>query len=72
MESNSARDYNKWARECAENLDAASKKIFEELVGDEEMHSAPSTNSRNTFANSARLSQPSSSFGKEAPASVGA
>jgi len=38
MEAETAKNYNKWARECAENLDAASKQIFEELVGDEEGH----------------------------------
>ena len=38
METESARSYNKWARQCAENLDAASKQVFEELVSDEEGH----------------------------------
>ncbi len=38
MEKGSARDYNKWARECGENLDAATKQLFESLVGDEEGH----------------------------------
>jgi len=38
MESESAASYNKWARECGENLDAATKQIFEELVNDEEGH----------------------------------
>ena len=38
METESAKNYNKWARECAENLDAATKQIFEELIGDEEGH----------------------------------
>ncbi|MEA4906496.1 MAG: bacterioferritin [Chloroflexi bacterium] len=38
MEEQSARDYNHWAQECAANADSISKKIFEELVGDEERH----------------------------------
>jgi bacterioferritin len=38
MEQSSADDYNKWANECAQNADAISKKLFEELVGDEERH----------------------------------
>ena len=38
METGSANDYNKWANECSVNADSASKKIFEQLVGDEERH----------------------------------
>jgi bacterioferritin len=38
MEQGSARDYNLWANECATNADSASKKIFEALVEDEEVH----------------------------------
>jgi bacterioferritin len=38
MEKQSAADYNKMANECAKNADAASKKIFEDLVADEERH----------------------------------
>lgn len=38
MESASASDYNEWANECAENADSATKKIFEQLVLDEERH----------------------------------
>ena len=38
MEEESARDYNIWANECAANADSASKKVFEELVLDEERH----------------------------------
>ncbi len=38
METSSAHDYNKFAKECGENLDAASKQLFEDLVGDEESH----------------------------------
>ncbi|MBX7257012.1 MAG: bacterioferritin [Candidatus Hydrogenedentes bacterium] len=38
MEEESARDYNKWANECSANADAMSKKIFEDLVADEERH----------------------------------
>jgi bacterioferritin len=38
METESARDYNIWANECASNADSATKKIFELLVEDEERH----------------------------------
>jgi bacterioferritin len=38
MEEDSALDYNKWANECANNADSASKKVFEGLVEDEERH----------------------------------
>jgi bacterioferritin len=38
MEEGSARDYNLWANECARNADSISKKLFEELVADEERH----------------------------------
>ena len=38
MEEGSAKDYNIWANECSKNADSASKKIFEELVLDEERH----------------------------------
>lgn len=38
MERSSARDYNKWAHQCGENLDAATKQLFESLVLDEEGH----------------------------------
>jgi len=38
MEVSSADDYNKWANECSQNNDSASKKLFESLVDDEERH----------------------------------
>ena len=38
MEEHSAMDYNKWANECASNADSVSKKLFEDLVVDEERH----------------------------------
>jgi bacterioferritin len=38
METSSANDYNKWANECAQNADSVSKKLFEQLVEDEERH----------------------------------
>lgn len=38
MEENSARDYNMWANECSANADSVSKKLFEDLVVDEERH----------------------------------
>ena len=38
MEESSANDYNKWANECSQNNDSVSKKLFEQLVEDEERH----------------------------------
>jgi bacterioferritin len=38
MEDESAKEYNIWANECSSNADSASKKIFEDLVLDEETH----------------------------------
>jgi bacterioferritin len=38
METESANDYNNWANECSKNADAATKKIFELLVEEEEKH----------------------------------
>ena len=38
MEIGSVNDYNAWAQECAANADAVSKKLFEALVGEEEVH----------------------------------
>ncbi len=38
MEESSARDYNLWANECSQNADSVTKKIFEQLVVDEETH----------------------------------
>ena len=38
METGSVNDYNAWALECAQNADSISKKLFEQLVGEEEVH----------------------------------
>lgn len=38
MEEGSAKDYNVWANECSANADAITKKLFEQLVADEEQH----------------------------------
>jgi bacterioferritin len=38
MEEESAKQYNNWANECSANADSVSKKIFEDLVMDEERH----------------------------------
>ena len=38
MEQGSARDYNLWANECSAAADSVSKKLFEDLVVDEERH----------------------------------
>jgi bacterioferritin len=38
MEEQSALGYNRWANECGANADSVSKKLFEDLVTDEERH----------------------------------
>lgn len=38
MEEDSAKQYNLWANECGAHADSASKKLFEDLVADEERH----------------------------------
>jgi bacterioferritin len=38
MEEGSIKNYNLWANECSSNADSVSKKLFEELVMDEERH----------------------------------
>jgi bacterioferritin len=38
MEEQSAKEYNEWANECGANADSATKRIFEDLVADEERH----------------------------------
>lgn len=38
MEEKSAKDYNGWANECAVHADAVTKKLFEDLVMEEEGH----------------------------------
>ncbi|MEG1910572.1 MAG: ferritin-like domain-containing protein, partial [Bacteroidales bacterium] len=38
MENGSVMDYNQWANECGVNADAVTKKLFEDLVMQEETH----------------------------------
>ena len=38
MEEDGVKTYNQAAQECAANADAATKQLFERLVGDEEGH----------------------------------
>jgi bacterioferritin len=38
MEEDAIRTYNLWANECAANADSVSKRLFEDLVVDEERH----------------------------------
>jgi bacterioferritin len=38
MEEESVQEYNEWANIASQNNDAATRKIFEELVADEERH----------------------------------
>jgi bacterioferritin len=38
MEESSVLDYNRFANECSQNADSNTKKLFEDLVNDEERH----------------------------------
>jgi bacterioferritin len=38
MEEETTKSYNRWANECSANADSVSKKLFEDLVADEERH----------------------------------
>ena len=38
MEQQAITDYNKWALECSASADATTRKIFEEMLEDEEHH----------------------------------
>ncbi|NSW52327.1 MAG: manganese catalase family protein [Anaerolineae bacterium] len=38
LEESTILDYNRWANECSANADSVSKKIFEDLVAQEEIH----------------------------------
>jgi len=38
MEMAAMKDYNAWANECAQHADSVTKKLFENLVVDEEQH----------------------------------
>ena len=38
MEEESVNLYNEWAKTCAENSDSVTKKMFEDLAGEEEQH----------------------------------
>jgi bacterioferritin len=38
MEAQSAKEYNEWANESGANADSATKRLFEDLVADEESH----------------------------------
>ena len=38
LEEESTQKYNQWANECGANADSVSKKLFEDLVADEERH----------------------------------
>jgi bacterioferritin len=38
MEAQSAKEYNEWANTCGANNDSATKRLFEDLVADEERH----------------------------------
>ena len=38
MEESSVMMYNRFANQCSQNADSVSKKLFEELTADEELH----------------------------------
>ncbi len=38
MERHNAESYSRWALECCQYADAVSKRLFEDLVADEERH----------------------------------
>jgi bacterioferritin len=38
METETVHDYNHWANECSQNEDSVTKKLFEDLVAEEEVH----------------------------------
>ena len=38
MEEESTKEYNEWANQCSANADSVSKKLFEDLVTEEERH----------------------------------
>ena len=38
VETMSVHDYNKWEKESGEELDSATRKLFEELIVEEEKH----------------------------------
>lgn len=71
METGSAHSYNQWARECSENLDAATKHIFEELIGDEEAHFDEFDKQQDHIRQFGPAYLALQSFGKEMPAATG-
>lgn len=71
IETRSAENYNKWARECADGLDAASKHLFEELVQDEEAHFDEFDKQQEHIRQFGPAYLALQSFGKEVPAMVG-
>ncbi len=71
MEAGSAKCYNEWARNCAENLDAASKALFEKLVQDEEGHFDEFDKKQEHIRQFGTAYLALQSFGKDVPATVG-
>ena len=67
MEMQAAASYNKWARECSDNLDAASKQLFEELIEDEEGHFDEFDKQQEHIRQFGPAYLALQSFGKEAP-----
>lgn len=71
METESAASYNKWARQCGENLDAATKQIFEELVNDEEGHFDEFDKQQSHIGQFGQAYLALQSFGGEVPVKTG-
>lgn len=72
MEKKSAQDYNKWSRQCADQLDSATKRIFEQLVNDEEGHFNQFDVQQEHIAQFGPAYLALQSFGKEPLAKIGA
>lgn len=68
MEESSARFYNQAALECAADADAASRQIFEHLIGDEESHFAEFDRQQENIQRFGPSYLALQSFGKTAPA----
>lgn len=71
MEKSSAEFYNQAARKSAENLDSASKQLFESLVKDEEGHFDAFDKQQEHIRHFGPAYLALQSFGKEMPAKAG-
>ncbi len=72
MEKQSAQDYNHAAQQCAQNLDSATKQLFESLVADEEGHFDEFDKQQEHIRHFGQSYLALQSFGKEMTAKTGA